>query len=76
MQLCQVRSQQICIPVLLQLASDDRVVDTQQARRLFARHRVAGSKTLIYEGFYHEIYHEVDRNKPIADLIAWMQDRV
>ncbi|MEM7588631.1 MAG: lysophospholipase [Myxococcota bacterium] len=65
----------IGVPVLLQLASKDKIVDVAQARHLFANHPVTGSKTLMYEDFYHEIYNEVDRYQPIEHVITWMKDR-
>ncbi|MEM7402704.1 MAG: lysophospholipase [Myxococcota bacterium] len=73
MQLCEQCTHQLQLPVLLQLASDDWVVDINEARRLFAHYRAAGSKTVVYEGFYHEIYNEVEWQRPVTDLTAWIK---
>ncbi len=38
-------------------------------------HSAAGSKEkqlIVYEGFYHEIFNEIGREKVFSDLIGWM----
>lgn len=61
------------IPVLVQAAGADRLVDPQRAKD-FAAAAPAGLCTLkIYGGLWHEIYNErePDRSRVLADLSAW-----
>jgi len=63
------------IPVLVQAAGADRLVDPQGAKD-FAAAAPAGLCTLkIYDGLWHEIYNErePDRARVLADLSDWVQ---
>ena len=38
-------------------------------------HSASGSKEkrlIIYEGFYHEVFNEIEREKVFSDLTGWM----
>ncbi len=62
------------IPVLVQAAGADRLVDPQGAKD-FAAAAPAGLCTLkIYDGLWHEIYNEreADRARVLADLSDWV----
>ncbi|MGA9047579.1 MAG: lysophospholipase [Dehalococcoidia bacterium] len=63
----------ITLPILIMQGSEDRLVNHEGSKLLYAK---AGSqdKTLkIYDGFYHEIFNEPDRARVFADLDAWLQ---
>jgi alpha-beta hydrolase superfamily lysophospholipase len=60
------------LPVLLQHGVDDRITTVGTTRALSA---ALGSDDLtveLYEGLWHEIYNEPERDRPIADLRAWL----
>ncbi|MFR9806421.1 alpha/beta hydrolase [Pseudonocardia sp. RS010] len=60
------------LPVLLQHGVDDRITTVETSRSLAA---ALGSEDLtveFYDGLWHEIYHEPERERPIADLRAWL----
>ncbi|GAA4714096.1 monoacylglycerol lipase [Pseudonocardia yuanmonensis] len=60
------------LPVLLQHGVDDRITTVDTTRALSA---ALGSEDLtveLYEGLWHEIYNEPERDRPIADLRAWL----
>ncbi|MCX6007607.1 MAG: lysophospholipase [Chloroflexi bacterium] len=62
----------ITLPILIMQGSDDKLVSQDGSKTLFAK---AGSKdkTLkIYDGFYHEIFNEKERDKVFADLDPWL----
>jgi alpha-beta hydrolase superfamily lysophospholipase len=43
------------------------------AARAFVDAARSGDKRLIvYDGFRHEIFNEVERDRPIAEAIAWL----
>lgn len=66
------RAGSITLPTLLQHGSADSIAAPEGSRVLFER--LGGSdKTLkLYDGAYHEIYHDYGRETVIADLLAWL----
>ncbi len=57
----------IQVPVLVLSAQKDYIVH-RAAQRKFVANLGSDEKRLIsYEGFYHEIFHELDRQRPIQD---------
>jgi alpha-beta hydrolase superfamily lysophospholipase len=66
----------ITTPLLVLQGSADRLVPPDGAEML---HRLSSSadKTLkLYEGLHHEIYNEPERNVVLADVEAWLQERM
>lgn len=63
-------------PLLILHGTDDHITDPDGSRELYAR---AGStdKTLnLYEGLYHELLNEVEKERVMADIVAWLDARV
>jgi alpha-beta hydrolase superfamily lysophospholipase len=71
----RTHADQLCVPCLMLLAGDDRVV-ANEASLAFARS--AGS-TMVdvrsYEGLYHELLLEPEAESVIADIAAWLAGR-
>jgi len=70
-------AQDIRVPVLMQVAGDDHLVDCRAALSFFDE-LTASDKTLChYETLYHEIYNEklADREKVLEDLRQWIGER-
>ncbi len=70
------RMSDIKLPVLIMHGADDRLSAPEGSRMLFER---AGSedKTLkLYEGFYHEIFNEPEREQVFNDMESWLNARV
>ena len=65
----------IKLPVLMQVAGDDRLVDAPTSRRFFESLTVSDKTLLYYDNLYHEIYNErlEDRNIVLNDLVNWLQ---
>ena len=66
----------ITLPILILQGSEDRLVSPDGAEML---HRAAGSadKTLkVYDGLHHEIYNEPERAEVLADVDAWLRERL
>jgi alpha-beta hydrolase superfamily lysophospholipase len=62
----------INLPVLIQQAGDDRVVDRDASRKLFDNLGTQDKEWIIYEGFKHEIFNETQRNRVFQDLRKWL----
>ncbi len=64
----------IDVPILILQAGDDEIVHPEGAKVLYERLKNPEKKLIWYEGFYHEVFHEIERDKVIADLIEWLDD--
>lgn len=67
------QSDKIRGPLLLQQAGDDLVVSRGKGKELFDRLKIPDKEYIVYEGYYHEIYNEVHREKPYEDLKRWLK---
>lgn len=60
------------LPLLVLQAGDDRLAAVGATRSFFER---AGSQDKFfeqYEGFYHEVFNEVGRERPVTELCDWL----
>ncbi|MBF0442546.1 MAG: alpha/beta hydrolase [Oligoflexales bacterium] len=69
------RLHEISLPLLVLQGTADKYVSPDGSRLLFEK-ASSGDKTFIpYDGFYHEIFNEVEREKPLSDLMEWLEKR-
>ncbi|RME04506.1 MAG: alpha/beta hydrolase [Planctomycetota bacterium] len=67
-------AQKLRLPLLLQLAGDDRICDPAQAENFF-HHCASSPKTILrYPGLFHEIYNELERKQVFLDLAQWLKN--
>jgi lysophospholipase len=66
----------IRLPLLVMVGDDDAVADPAAGRELFAAASSADKTLRRYPGYFHEIFNETGRDVPVADLTAWLQERV
>ena len=72
----QNSAQAIRLPLLILQGTSDRIVDPEGARRLHLR-AASKDKTLgLYEGLYHDLFHEPEKQQVTADLIRWLDGRM
>ncbi len=66
------------IPVLMQVAGDDHLVNAQSSKQFFEKLTVADKTLHMYDGLYHEIYNELegDRQKVLGDLESWLDSHL
>ncbi len=65
----------IGVPVLLQVAGDDHLVNAQTSKVFFEKIAVKDKTLCFYDSLYHEIYNELpaDRGAVLDDLEAWLK---
>jgi acylglycerol lipase len=63
------------LPLLILHGTDDRVTDIQGSMELLARASSADKTLKRYEGLYHDLLHEPEREQVLSDWIAWMDAR-
>lgn len=69
------RAGEIRLPVLMMIGSADPIAEPERSRQVF---KLLGSpdKTLkVYDGFLHEVFNEVGRERVIRDLAEWLNLR-
>ena len=61
--------------VLFQLAGDDKIVSTEDAKEFFSHLNHVKKKEIIYPGLYHEIYNEISKEAVFQDLTEWLDQK-
>ena len=69
------RLETIEIPFLLMHGTADLVTDVAGSRELHARARSTDKTLELYEGLYHDLLHEPEKEQVTADLIEWLAAR-
>ncbi len=63
----------LTLPCLIMHGRDDALTSPQASRQFYER---AGSKDKTYrsyEGSYHEVFNEIDKQKPLSDVREWLR---
>ncbi len=66
-------AKKIKTPVLVQFSPKDYIVNFETGKTWSHELASEDKEIKIYDGFYHEIYNETEREKPISDLIRWLE---
>ena len=63
------------VPVLMQVAGDDHLVNAPSSKEFFGRLAVEDRTLHVYDGNYHENYNEIEERKQtvLTDLTAWLE---
>jgi alpha-beta hydrolase superfamily lysophospholipase len=59
-------------PLLLLAGGDDRIADLAADRRFFEAAGSSDKKLVVYQGFRHELFNELDRQRPLGEMVAWL----
>jgi acylglycerol lipase len=65
----------ITAPVYILHGTDDRLVPCQGSRLLYEGCGSADKTLTLYEGGYHELVNDLEKDKVIAGLCAWLDKR-
>ncbi|MCP4668847.1 MAG: alpha/beta hydrolase [Deltaproteobacteria bacterium] len=72
----QAQMEAMTLPLLILHGGDDRLADPQGSKSLYERAQ-SNDKTLkLYEGLYHEVMNEPEKDMVLADIVAWTDGRV
>ena len=63
----------IDVPILMLLGSSDPVVSPKGGENLFSNLKISDKDLKIYEGYYHELINEIDRERVFQDIERWVQ---
>ena len=62
-------------PFLVLHGTADALAEPTWSRRLYTQAAAADKTLRLYEGSYHEPFHDYDRHEVLADLTAWLRER-
>ena len=65
----------ITLPLLIMHGTDDRLADVSGSKELYRSARSTDKTLRLYDGFYHEILNELGKEKPLNEIIAWLNKR-
>lgn len=66
------RARRMRLPLLLQHGTEDELTDPAGSRELEATSGSPDKTVRWYEGYWHEIYNEPEREVPLKDLREWL----
>jgi alpha-beta hydrolase superfamily lysophospholipase len=68
------------IPLLISIGSEDPLGGEKSvqtlAEKYISRSKLTDVEVVIYQGARHEIFNETNKEEVIADLVAWLDDRL
>ena len=68
----QPRMQEITRPLLIMHGTKDRLTDCEGSRMLHARAKSTDKTLCIFEGAYHELYNDLDKDRWFAQVMDWL----
>ncbi|MGD9527871.1 alpha/beta hydrolase [Pseudonocardia sp.] len=66
------RARELRLPVLIMHGTEDALTDPAGSRRLEATCGSPDRTVRYYDGLWHEIFHEPERERPLGDLRGWL----
>jgi alpha-beta hydrolase superfamily lysophospholipase len=66
----------LALPCLILHGGADRLCDPKDSRAFFDKVTFADKQRHEYEGYYHEIFNDVDKEVVFADIEAWLDDHL
>jgi lysophospholipase len=65
----------ITVPVFMVHGSADAICDVQGAREFHEALGSSDKELAVYEGLYHEVMNEPERDRVLADVVGWLDRR-
>ncbi len=73
MERVRAEADRIKLPLLILQGGGDRLVDPAGAQMLYDKVASVDKKLIVYEGFYHEVFNEPERDLVLSDLEQWLE---
>ena len=70
------QAQTLNLPLLVLVGTGDGIADPSGGEELFAGASSSDKTLKTYEGFYHEILNEPDREEVYSDILNWLEERL
>ena len=72
----QAHAAEIKIPCLIVHGGADRLVPPEGSRIFYENMTSADKERQVYEGYYHEVFNDVGKEKVLAAVEAWVGERL
>ncbi len=70
---CMAQASTLSVPTLMLVAGEDHLVDAEGSKRFAAMLPPALVQCKLYDGYYHELFNEVDAALPLSDMKRWLE---
>ena len=64
--------ERLALPVLMVHGSDDAIADVEGARDLYDSLVAKDKQLIVYDGLFHEVMNEPERDRVLDDVVAWL----
>ncbi len=71
----QRQMEAVRLPLLILHGTSDRLADPAGSRQLYERAQSSDKTLKLYEGLYHEVMNEPEKERVLADIVAWIKER-
>ncbi|MDH7485555.1 MAG: alpha/beta hydrolase [Anaerolineae bacterium] len=72
----QAHAADMAVPCLIVHGGADRLVPPEGSRIFFEKMTLADKTRYEYEGYYHEVYNDVGKERVLADVEAWLESHM
>jgi alpha-beta hydrolase superfamily lysophospholipase len=72
----KVKAPQITLPVLVMHGGEDRLANVEATKNLFASIGSTDKRLKVYEGYYHELFNEPEKQEIYERLADWLELRL
>jgi len=76
MQRVSAEAGNITLPILVVHGSADKLVPSSAGQLLYDRVSSPDKTLKIYDGLYHEVFNEPERDVVLGDVEAWLEERI
>jgi len=75
-QLVMNEANQIKLPLLILHGTDDPIASYTKSETFYQQAGSPDKKHIAYEGFYHEVLNELEKDRVISDIVHWMDNHL
>jgi len=76
MEYVQKEAHQITLPLLIVHGSEDKLVDPDASQMLYDSVSSKDKTLIYYDGYFHEVFNDPEREKVFADMEAWLEKHI
>ena len=69
----QAHAAELAMPCLIVHGGEDRLCDPQASKRFYDSVAFPDKERIEYDGYFHEVYNELGKEKVFADVEAWLE---
>jgi alpha-beta hydrolase superfamily lysophospholipase len=70
------RAGEIRLPTLFLLGGADPIAQPERGRQIFERLGSTDKRLQVYDGLFHEVLNEIERERVLFDLLGWLEEKV